>query len=58
LTPRDDEYIPPVRHHGAAKSAEMDMDDSPSRRFSGSAFANIAHDALAVRRAMDPEYRG
>jgi len=31
----------------------MDMDDSPSRRFPGSAVQIIALDALAVRRAMD-----
>lgn len=51
-------YIPPARHCDAAKSAEMDMDDSPSRRFPGSAAQIMTQYALAVRRAMDLETIG
>jgi hypothetical protein len=58
LTRHSDRYIPPARHCDAAKSAEMDMDDSPSRRFPGSAFEMMLKDVLAVRRAMDLETIG
>jgi hypothetical protein len=36
----------------------MEIDDSPGRRFLGSAFQLIANDALAVRRAMDLDPNG
>jgi hypothetical protein len=58
LTLRIKRYIRPASHHDAAKSTEMDMDDSPSRRCLGRALQIIAHDALAVRRAMDLDPNG